>query len=237
MKWLKNNLANLFTLGNLACGFLGIVAIHEGHFSEMFNLFCIALVLDFFDGFIARATKTNSKIGADLDSLADLITFGVLPGYLVYDSLPENKYLALVIPLLSAWRLAKFNNDERTSTFFYGLATPANALLVLGLFMYRDFWNCGNTLLDENYTPPEYYPFFRYFLVLIFSFLMVSEVKLLSNKISPFSLANAKWHIAVLAIAIILIAIFGYLGISFAIIAYVLISIIANFARSKTNKK
>lgn len=241
MKWIKNNLANFFTLGNLACGFLAIVLVLDP-WEEMldtlpFWLMILAAVLDFFDGFIARATKTSSKIGADLDSLADMVTFGVLPGVMIWSVLPGSfALIGILIPILSAWRLAKFNNDTRKNEFFYGLATPANALMIGGFFAlfvshigmldgYHQFINVSKMHL---WSSP---------IILIMSFLMVSDLKLLSNKISPFSLTNAKWHIGVLVVGIILISIFGYLGISLAIISYVLISIIANFARSKSTKK
>jgi CDP-diacylglycerol--serine O-phosphatidyltransferase len=236
MKWLKNNLANFFTLGNLACGFLGIVAVTNKSFDSAFWLFILAIVLDFFDGFIARATKTTSKIGADLDSLADMVTFGILPGFLVYDSLPSFKYLAIIIPILSAWRLAKFNNDTRENTYFYGLPTPANAILVMGAFMYRAKTYCGNSFFEDGFELPDEKPFLRFFVVLMFSALMVSDIKLLSNKIKPFTLANAKWHLLVLLVAVILISLFGYLGVSLAIISYVLISIIITFATAKSSK-
>lgn len=241
MKWIKNNLANFFTLGNLACGFLAIVLVLDP-WEEMastlpFWLMILAAILDFFDGFIARGTKTSSKIGADLDSLADMVTFGVLPGVMIWSIFPGNfAFIGILIPLLSAWRLAKFNNDTRGNEYFYGLATPANALMIGGFFALF-ISHLGN--LDGYHQLIKFSEIHLWFSPIIFamSFLMVSEVKLLSNKISPFTIANAKWHIIVLVSAIILIAIFGYLGISFAIISYVLSSIIANFVRSKTTKK
>lgn len=243
MSWLKNNLANLFTLGNLACGFLGIVFVinpWEGIWSLLpFWLMIFAAILDFFDGFVARATQTTSTIGADLDSLADMVTFGVLPGLMLIFAIPSYlEIVGLLVPLLSAWRLAKFNNDSRGNNFFYGLPTPANALLCAGIYASQDFRNLNvdslnnlNLFYFENVVQSNAVVFFT--IIVICSILMVSDLKLLSNKIKPFSLAKAKWHLVVLLIGILLIIAFGYLGISFAVIAYVLISIIANFANSK----
>lgn len=236
MSWLKNNLANLFTLGNLTCGFIAIVLVldpWEGMWPFLpFWLMILAAILDFFDGFVARATQTTSTIGADLDSLADVITFGALPGIMIWNSFPDNyAFVGILIPLLSAWRLAKFNNDSRSTDYFYGLATPANAIYIGGIYVLKQ--EARMVLDGSNYWFSNIPLWILVIITLILSFLLVSDLKLLSNKIKPFSLAKAKWHLVVLLTGILLIIAFGYLGISFAVIAYVLISIIANFAHSK----
>jgi CDP-diacylglycerol--serine O-phosphatidyltransferase len=242
MHWFKNNLANFFTLGNLACGFMAIVFVlnplEEMSITLPFWLMILAAVLDFFDGFIARATNSTSTIGADLDSLADVVTFGVLPGIMIWSVFPGYfKFTGIIIPLLSAWRLAKFNNDTRGNEFFYGLPTPANALLVGGIYVFHLQYIVPRLNgPGDNYLLPVFILFFTA-LVYVFSALMVSNVKLLSNKISPLTLPKAKWHIIVLSMAVILITLLGYLGISFAVISYVLISIIANFANSKSTEE
>jgi len=233
MNWFKNNLANFFTLANLACGFLGIAMVFESRNPEYaFWFMILGAIFDFFDGFIARATQTTSKIGADLDSLADMVTFGILPGFMIYDILPkEYSWVALSIPLLSAWRLAKFNNDERPNDFFYGLPSPANALYIAGFY-------AGLATIVEDLHPlkSDQVEILGMVLVafsLLFSFFMISDMQLLSNKISNFTASKYKWHLAVIILAIALISFFGYLGVSFAIISYVLISIIATFASPK----
>lgn len=230
---LKNNLANYFTLGNLACGFLGIILVLTNPSVLPFWLMIVAAILDFLDGFIARLTKTTSKIGADLDSLADMVTFGVLPGVMVYFMFPTPyNYLSVLVPVFSAWRLAKFNNDTRSSDLFYGLPTPANALLIAGI--YATYIKSG-TRIDGMHFYAQYSQNYIWFAptVIILCFLMVSNIELISNKISNFSIAKYKWHLAIAILGLILIFTYGYLGLSLAIISYVLISIIITFVPLK----
>jgi CDP-diacylglycerol--serine O-phosphatidyltransferase len=152
---------NWFTLGNLFCGCLGIVKCFQGDLVWAAYLVGIAAVLDFLDGFMARLFKVSSPIGKELDSLADMVTFGVLPGVIVFHLLkvgghiyfpsqheigawglnkvagymeaPWYAYFAFVISLFSALRLAKFNVDTRQSDSFIGVPTPANTILIASL--------------------------------------------------------------------------------------------------------
>ncbi|TND01791.1 MAG: phosphatidylserine synthase [Bacteroidetes bacterium] len=140
---------NLFTLGNLFCGCLGIVFAFQGDLVWTAYLVGIAAVLDFLDGFVARLLKSHSPIGKELDSLADMVTFGVLPGIVAYRMIqlciartgveyPEGvfaylPFIAFLIPLFSGLRLAKFNVDTRQSDSFIGVPTPANAILICSI--------------------------------------------------------------------------------------------------------
>ena len=133
---LKAQLPNFITLLNLLSGVLGIIWVLEGQPLYGAYFVILAATFDFFDGFTARLLKVQSDMGKELDSLADVISFGVLPGILLY-SLTESQteaaflpYCTLIIPMLSAYRLAKFNLDTRQSDRFIGLPTPANALLL-----------------------------------------------------------------------------------------------------------
>lgn len=161
--WLKRNIPNALTLGNLLCGCLAILQVFEGDLVWAAYFVGIALVLDFFDGFTARLLKVSSPIGKDLDSLADMVTFGVVPGMVMFKIIGSARlmhialeagvdttafatdgavwsvqYVAFVIPIFSCIRLARFNNDTRQSESFIGLPTPANAMVIcsLPLFMY-----------------------------------------------------------------------------------------------------
>jgi CDP-diacylglycerol--serine O-phosphatidyltransferase len=128
------NLPNLLTLGNLCSGFLGILWALEGNKTAAVYAVLGSLVLDFLDGAVARAMGISSALGKELDSLADMVSFGVLPGVLWYGMLePEWVYLAWLTPAFSALRLAKFNLDDRQSQFFIGLPTPAHTLWVCSL--------------------------------------------------------------------------------------------------------
>ena len=156
MDKIRRNIPNFITCGNLLCGCLAIVKAFEGDLVWAAYLVGIAAVLDFFDGFVARLLKATSPIGKDLDSLADMVTFGVVPGVVIFKlvtmayaaraamdnffvvmgggSAPQDTlstllpYVAFMIPGFSAIRLAKFNNDTRQTESFIGLPTPANAI-------------------------------------------------------------------------------------------------------------
>ncbi|MGZ3863112.1 MAG: CDP-alcohol phosphatidyltransferase family protein [Bacteroidia bacterium] len=160
MNRVKRNIPNAITCGNLLCGCLALVKAFEGDLVWAAYLVGIACVLDFFDGFAARMLGVSSPIGKDLDSLADMVTFGVVPGMVMYKLLLQSKfisdaleltnppdtsalaygpgalsycYLGFLITVFSAIRLAKFNNDSRQTDSFIGVPTPANAIFICSL--------------------------------------------------------------------------------------------------------
>lgn len=175
-------LPNLITLGNLLCGLLGILALIQNNFMLASGYILIALVLDFLDGFVARLTKTYSDIGKQLDSLADMVTFGVLPSFMLYFLSGEAGYWKIIcfLPaLFSALRLAKFNIDERQALGFYGLPTPANAMTVASFpFVLSD-------------KAPAFLFSYRTELILcysvIISLLMISDLPMMALKFKNFS--------------------------------------------------
>jgi len=143
------SIPNLLSLGNLLCGCIAILNVIDGNIGIAVYLVMLACVFDFLDGFAARGLKQGSSMGKELDSLADMVTFGVVPGMVMFqmirfadhsskwgqsgswtDYLP---YLGFIVPLFSALRLAKFNVDTKQSDTFIGLPTLANALLICGL--------------------------------------------------------------------------------------------------------
>jgi CDP-diacylglycerol---serine O-phosphatidyltransferase len=150
---IKRNIPNALTCANLVCGVVGIIFLFSNH--EHWAAYCIFIagVFDFLDGFVARMLKVTSPIGKDLDSLADCVTFGILPSLILYKMLqmstfaffPKddmlNTYLpfvAILIALFSVIRLAKFNNDTRQGDSFIGVPTPANGFCVAGLLLLVD---------------------------------------------------------------------------------------------------
>ena len=135
---IRKQIPNLITLCNLLCGVLSIKNALTGDL-QVAGIWIIAgIVFDFFDGLAARVLGVSSAIGKELDSLADVVTSGVAPGFILFQMLSglticnEIKYLALLIPAFSAYRLAKFNLDERQSHSFLGLPAPSNALIWVG---------------------------------------------------------------------------------------------------------
>lgn len=143
---------NLFTLGNLLCGCLGIIFAFHWRFDFAAYMVFLAAFLDFFDGFFARILKVSGDLGKQLDSLADVVSFGVAPGLILFQFVLRKNIMfnedgiwhivPLIIPVFSAYRLAKFNLDTRQTNGFLGLPTPANAIffvaLVLCYILYND---------------------------------------------------------------------------------------------------
>ncbi len=139
---IRRQIPNLITLGNLLCGVIAIAAALRGDLTRASLMICLGIFLDFFDGLAARLLNVASPLGKELDSLADVVTSGVAPGFILWNILcngvdekwPEFlPYTALLIPLFAAYRLAKFNIDSRQSHSFLGLPTPANALIWVGV--------------------------------------------------------------------------------------------------------
>lgn len=188
-------------------------------------------VFDFFDGFAARLLKVHSELGKQLDSLADLVSFGVAPGFLVFkmfqmsymsgEPSPEFLgYLALLIPLFSALRLAKFNIDTRQAEYFIGMPTPANALFLysIGLMgIYTDNETIQNIIL---------HPFMLTAVTIITSFLLVAELPLMSLKVKSTKWQENKGRIILLIGIIALLAIFRLRALTFIIPFYLLLSLI-----------
>lgn len=142
---IQKHVPNTITLLNLLCGCIALVFVSRGDFMIGFAFVGLGIFLDFFDGFFARLFKVSSPLGLQLDSLADMVTSGVVPGYVMYlmlAGLTENPYLPFVgfaITLGACYRLANFNIDTRQSDSFIGLPTPANALFFLSLPLVPEF--------------------------------------------------------------------------------------------------
>lgn len=231
MNFFKNNLANAFTLGNLFSGTIGVINLIEGNYQITAICIIISLVLDFFDGFIARALKSNSNLGAQLDSLADMVTFGVLPGIAMYKSLEvfgnqiygislpfDLKYFGLLITLFSCLRLAIFNIDEDQKYYFKGLNTPANTILIFGLFYA--FLNGGNYIsIFSN-------PLILILISVISSWLLISSIKMIAMKFKSMKLEDNIPKIVLVLGAILILIIFKFVGIPLVILYYILVSLI-----------
>ena len=231
MNFIKNNLANAFTLANLFSGSIGVIHLLAGNYQITALCIILSLTLDFFDGFIARAMKSNSNLGAQLDSLADMVSFGLLPGLVFYKALEpfgtqflgtdlpfEIKYLALFITLFSCLRLAIFNLDDEQTYYFKGLNTPSNTILIFGL--YFAFLESGSFLfLFEN-------PLLLLIFTVLSSWLLVSPIKMIAMKFKSRKLEDNYAKIALLIGAILILIIFKTVGIPLVIIYYMLISLV-----------
>lgn len=231
MNFIKNNLANAITLGNLLSGCIGAIHLISEDYQTTAVCIILSLILDFFDGFTARALKANSNLGTQLDSLADMVSFGLVPGLTMFKMLEpfgtdlfgmtlpfEVKYFGLLITLFSCLRLAIFNLDEDQKYYFKGLNTPSNTILIFGLF-YAFKENQSFEFLLNN-------EFALIVLTIISSWLLISPIKMIAMKFKSMKLQDNYPKIALLVGSVIILAIFKTIGIPLVIIYYILISII-----------
>lgn len=246
VKFIRNNIPNAITSLNL---YLGVCAIYFA-FNNQLGLagLCVlgGAIADFFDGMSARLLKSDTGIGKDLDSLADVVSFGVAP-VCIYINLGDFQYhhhffeimrsqselhsntslrlltvfTPFLIPVFSAIRLAIFNNDTRQTTSFIGLPTPANGLMISSLGMIAAY-------------QPRYFPEFviNPWFVAIFSlvscFLLVMQVPLFSLKSKPWDFKSNKIRYTFLALAVVLMALIQFAAIPLIVILYILFSILQN---------
>lgn len=228
---IKRQIPNMITLGNLFCGCLGIIAALQSNYNTMILYVVLALIFDFLDGFVARALKVSSPIGKELDSLADMVTFGVLPGFCMYNFLLETAgashiaYLAFMIPLFSALRLAKFNIDTRQTDRFLGLPTPANAAFF-----------CTLPLIDDLQMPFLSILKTAYFIapaIIVFSLLLISELPLIALKFTTYAFgANAPRYGLIIS-ALVLFVLFSLNAVPMIILLYILVSAVDNYVLKK----
>ncbi len=219
---MKKHIPNTITCLNLFSGCIACTMAYEGLYKEALIWVIIAAVFDFFDGFSARLLHSYSPIGKELDSLADAISFGMAPGIVVYSFLNQLHpgylaYLAFLIPVFSALRLAKFNIDTRQTVSFLGLATPANALFwCSGIYGISAFsFHVSHTVLYGVTVA----------LILIFCLLMVSEIPMFSLKFKQYKFKGNERRYILIVATCLLFAFLGLPGISVSILLYILLSV------------
>lgn len=245
----RNHIPNLITLLNLASGLIALVFAFETNLQMAFFWVCAGIFFDFWDGFFARILKAKSAIGLQLDSLADMVTSGVVPGVVMFQLLAnindmheeynlaaENNYMGLlpyvgfIITLASCYRLAKFNVDTRQTDSFIGLPTPANALFIMSLPIILHHTGGDGWLFDALSNP--------YVLIgisLLSAFMLNAEIPLFSLKVKYFNWESNKIQFIFLIVSVLLLFFFQYLAIPLIILFYVLLSFISNkfFATAK----
>jgi CDP-diacylglycerol---serine O-phosphatidyltransferase len=234
----KNKLVipGIITSLNLFSGSIATVLALGGEIKIAVVLVVIAAVFDFIDGFVARMLDAVSEFGKQLDSLADLVSFGMAPAALLY-RLAENHQLyndyvgmfVFIIPVFSSIRLAKFNTDENQNTEFSGLPTPASALFCISVV-----WYCSNE--SNTITESILNQYFFAGMIISICILMVSKIRLFSLKISGKS-SGYFWQILFLVLSVLLLITFKVLGLSFVIILYLALSIIRNLIKKNIKKQ
>ena len=227
---MKKHIPNTITLFNLSSGCFAILLATQGHLKEAAIMVLLASVFDFLDGFIARLLHVKSETGKELDSLSDVVSFGVAPAMIIYylylttDICNIQLYdiqiipacLSVLFPCFVALRLAKFNTDTRQTEVFYGLPSPAAAFVLISFVFF-----------EQNQ-----YSFFIYTLVImLLCVFMLVNIPLLSLKFKDFKFYNNIFRYILVFAAVILIALLWFRAIVFIILIYVILSLINNIKR------
>jgi len=226
---MKKHIPNSVTCLNLFSGCLGIVFAFQGNLIWASYAIVIAAVFDFFDGMLARLLKAYSDIGKELDSLADMVSFGVLPSVIIYQlfalspqtdfGLAWLSFSAFIIAIFSALRLAKFNIDTRQSENFIGLPTPANALLIASfpLIIVESNTYFAGFILNQ---------WFLAIFSLVMSMLLVAEVPLISLKFKSLKFKENLLRYVLIISSVLLLLFLKFEAVPAIIIIYFLISLI-----------
>lgn len=244
------HIPNSLTLLNLFSGCCGIVACLQHQYMLVPIFIGISLLADFLDGFVARALNVKSELGGQLDSLADMTTFGVLPGIMLFSIISaktnfltgitvtestnfiiENPLalLGFIYTIFACLRLAKFNLDTRQTENFIGLNTPSGAIFILGFYM-QFFMDWNNR---DNWDFTIYSKIAAMIIPFVLAFLMVAEFPMFSMKGNPFSWQQNKMRVLLLVSAIPQFIFLGWLSLSTVIISYVIFAFFSNVFETK----
>ena len=244
---MKRHIPNLLTLGNLLCGTIATIFAVKGDFVGAAILVVTGIVFDFFDGFAARMLNVQGELGKQLDSLADMVTSGVVPGIVMlqllisalnvdaasyfgidmYGATGSNlPYIGLFLTLGACYRLAKFNIDTRQSDSFIGLPTPAMTLFVISLPIIAEY---SNQLFFIDLINNQY---FLIVITLLLTFLMNAEIPLFALKFKTFGLKENALKYIFLLLAVILLIVLKFVAVPLIIIFYVGLSVFNNLKKA-----
>lgn len=234
---------NLLTLLNLLCGVLATVLAAQNQLLLAVYFILLGIFFDFFDGFFARLLKVSGELGKQLDSLADVVTSGVAPAVILLQLLNSNSldtvdaiylgvyspysFLGLIFSAAAAYRLAKFNLDNKQTKAFIGLPTPAATIVVISLPLILKF---GHNTFINNLIVNKW---FLIVLTFILSYLMHANIKLIALKFKDFSFAKNKVKYIFLLISILLLFILKVIAIPLIIVVYVGFSMLCNLITKK----
>ncbi len=244
---IKKHIPNTITLLNLASGLLAIIAIFKGYYDEAFIFVSLGIFFDFWDGFFARKFNVSGELGLQLDSLADVVTSGVVPGLMLFKLFQDIQeddtskyflteefyymgfvpYLGFIVTLASAYRLAKFNIDTRQTDSFIGLPTPANALFIMSIPMIQ-FAGTHEWLVDALFNP-----FVLLGISLLSAYMLNAEIPLFSLKIKNFSWEKNKMQVIFLVLSVVLLFVLEFTALPVIILLYVALSVLNNAVLTK----
>ena len=231
---MKKYVPNLITLSNLFCGTVAIVFAVRGTIDWAALFVAIGIFLDFFDGFFARLLHVKSEMGLQLDSLADMVTSGVVPGIVMFQLLSNSTYVlqtegtfAMLLPyvgffitLASAYRLANFNIDTRQTSGFIGLPTPANTMFILSLPLIMQYQSTElfDSLLHNSWVLLG--------ITLLSAYLLNAEIALFALKFSDYSFKNNALKYIFLALCVILLVSLKMIAVPIIILLYIILSLL-----------
>ena len=240
---MKKHIPNIFTLANLFSGTIAVIHAVDGNLMMAGLFVLLGIFFDFFDGFFARLLKVPSELGKQLDSLADMVTSGVAPGIILMKLLEQTivkegatgidlhlfgyefegiALIGLLFTLAAAYRLANFNIDERQTSSFIGLPTPAATLVVISLpfiLEHSSIEGLESIILTK---------WFLIGITLLLSFLMNANIPLFSLKFKDFSFKNNVIKYVFLIVSIAMLVMLQFIAIPLVILIYVLLSLLEN---------
>ena len=244
---MKKQIPNALTLLNLFCGSIAVILAVNNNFVTAALFVFLGVFFDFFDGFAARKLNVQSELGLQLDSLADMVTSGLVPGIVMFKllaltleneivtegtwvsntlgihfNLPLLPLLGLLITLASAYRLAKFNLDEDQQTYFKGLPTPANTLLIISLPLILEFQN--NNAINSIILNP----WFLVILTLVSCYLLNSSIKLFALKFKNYSFKDNSIRYIFILLCVVLLIVLKFAAIPLIILLYIIMSVLDN---------
>lgn len=244
---IRKQIPNIITLGNLLSGTIATIFAVRGDFYATAIFVIIGIVFDFFDGFVARLLKVQGEFGKQLDSLADMVTSGVVPGivmmqFMIHSSFYNDlgvsswdaarniglhldnwysyEFMGLLLTLFAGLRLAKFNIDERQTDSFIGVPTPAMNLFVLSLPLIAEY--TSNTLILDII----HNKLFLIIVTIALSILMVAEIRLFSLKFKSYAFKENKMKYIFLILSVVLLVTLQFVAIPLVITLYILLSLL-----------
>lgn len=240
---MKKHIPNFITLINLFCGCCALLAVLTEQYPLVGLLLLIGVIADFGDGMIARALGVSSEMGKELDSLADMVSFGLVPGMIMYKlltlsgvqccELGEGIEVAalggFLITIFSALRLAKFNIDTRQTEDFIGLATPSSTMYILGLLLIYHYDSMGLSEMVLN-------PLFLYASTFLISFLLVSELRLFGNKMKTKGWKGNEIRYIFFFACLLNFVLLGWLAFSVNVLLYIVMSLVSNAMKVKSEE-
>ena len=253
---LKRHIPNIITLLNVFCGSVAVIFASNGNFIMASVFVFLGIFFDFFDGLVARKLDVQSELGIQLDSLADMITSGLVPGIIMFKLIslvvyPSDEFIsdnwnpylsltgvkasflpfiAFLIPMASAYRLAKFNIDEDQQTYFIGLPTPANTLLIISLPLILEFQNNDimNSIILNKW--------FLISLTVLSAYLLNSNIKLFALKFKDWSFKSNSIRYIFILLGIISMVVLKFAAIPFIVIIYIAMSVLNNLSTKEISK-